>query len=200
MLMESKIVNAYFENCKFTDAATLVDELLALSRQEVCEIIVSQDQKEITTASIPQYSSFDDGTVNLIQFLRMAGNFGPSFVEVGKHYLDTGHQERAYIKYGENHAKLSELLGTTVIKNEDRRRIYLNELGLAIERRNAEEQHECFVRLSARVPIVQYALKKDIQSDKELERVFGNYLAASTALRRRRNTWYLISALRGEEQ
>ena len=56
-----------------------------------------------------------------------------------------------------------------------------------------------FIKLSARVPIVQYALKNNIESDKELENVLGDYLARSTALRRRRNTWYLVSAIRGEE-
>lgn len=197
--MESKVVAEYYMKGQYTDANALVEELLQLDRKDVCDIVVNLEQKVITTASIPQYSSFDDGTTNLIQFLRMAGNFGPSFVEVGKHYLETGHQERAYIKYGENHAKLSEILGTTIIKKEDRKRVYLNDLGIAIEHRSVEEQHECFIKLSARVPIVQYALKNNIESDKELENVLGNYLARSTALRRRRNTWYLVSAIRGEE-
>ena len=169
--MESKVVAEYYMTGQYTDANALVEELLQLDRKDVCDIVVNLEQKVITTASIPQYSSFDDGTTNLIQFLRMAGNFGPSFVEVGKHYLETGHQERAY----------------------------LNDLGIAIEHRSVEEQHECFIKLSARVPIVQYALKNNIESDKELENVLGDYLARSTALRRRRNTWYLVSAIRGEE-
>lgn len=116
--MESKVVAEYYMTGQYTDANALVEELLQLDRKDVCDIVVNLEQKVITTASIPQYSSFDDGTTNLIQFLRMAGNFGPSFVEVGKHYLETGHQERAYIKYGENHAKLSEILGTTIIKKK----------------------------------------------------------------------------------
>lgn len=104
--MESKVVAEYYMTGQYTDANALVEELLQLDRKDVCDIVVNLEQKVITTASIPQYSSFDDGTTNLIQFLRMAGNFGPSFVEVGKHYLETGHQERAYIKYGENQCQV----------------------------------------------------------------------------------------------
>ena len=189
----------FFITGTYTDAKELVGELCASSRETICSLVSRIEQKNITTSTIPQYSSFDDGTVNLIQFLRMAGNFGPSYLEVGRHYLENGHTERAYIKYGENHAKVSELLGTTTIKKEDRKRVYLNEIGYEIEKLSTDKQHECFIKLSGRIPIVQYAIKNDIVSDRDLEEVLGRFLSPSTALRRRRNTWYLISALRGDE-
>lgn len=197
--MVHPIIKEYYTNGICNDALKLVDELCICSRSDICKLISKLDQKKITTATIPQYSSFDNGTINMIRFLRMAGNFGPSFLEVGQHYLESGHQERAYIKYGENHSKLAEILGTTIIKKEDRKRVYLNELGYALEKRSLEEQHDCFIKLAGIVPIVQYAIINNIEDDRELEKVLCNYLSPSTALRRRRNTWYLISGLRGDE-
>ena len=69
--MESKVVAEYYMTGQYTDANALVEELLQLDRKDVCDIVVNLEQKVITTASIPQYSSFDDETTNLIQFLRM---------------------------------------------------------------------------------------------------------------------------------
>ena len=193
------LVDEFYRTGEYDDVASLVDRLIECSRSDICELIRREEQGQITTGTIPQYSSFEDGTTNLIKYLRMAGDFGPSFVEVGKHYLESGHQERAYIKYGENHSKLAQILGMVTIKKEDRKRVYLSEIGFELEKRNEDDQHECFIKLAGLIPIVQYAVKNNIEDDRTLEKVLNEYLSPTTALRRIRNTWYLVAAIRGEE-
>ena len=195
-VMVSSIVCEYYETDNYSSADKLIDSLLECSRDNICYLISGLKQKEIITYSIPQYSSFADGTINMIKYLRMAGDFGPSFLEVGQHYIESGSDERAYVKYGENHAKLAEILGVVEIRQENRKRVYLNELGKALEKRSKLEQEDCFVKLSARVPIVQYAIKHGISDSKALEEVMRMYLSESTAERRRRNTWDMIVKLR----
>ncbi len=195
----NEIIQIYFEFNICNDTSLFVTQLARCERKKVCDFMRELPQKEITSATIPQYSSFEDGTVNMIKYLRMAGNFGPSFVEVGQHYLESGHKRSAYIKYGENHAKLAELLGVADIRKQDMKRVFLNELGYELEKQPIIVQHDCFIKMAAAIPIVQYAIVEDIKDDRELERVLSDYLSPSTAIRRRRNTWYLISALRGEE-
>lgn len=201
-LMESgdKMINPlvckYYETGRYNNADELIDSLLECSKENICYLISGLDQREIVTYSIPQYSSFSDGTTNMIQYLRMAGDFGPTFLEVGQHYIASGSDERAYVKYGENHAKLAEILGVVDIRQENRKRVYLNELGKALEKRSKTEQEDCFVKLAGRVPIVQYAIKHGIPDAKALEEVMYKYLSKSTAERRRRNTWDMVVMLR----
>ena len=182
--MVNSIVCVYYETGKYNNADELIDSLLECSNENICYLISGLEQKEIVTYSIPQYSSFVDGTTNMIKYLRMAGDFGPSFLEVGQHYIDSGSDERAYVKYGENHAKLAEILGVVEIRQESRKRVYLNELGKSLE------------KLSGRVPIVQYAIKHGTPDAKALEEVMRMYLSKSTAERRRRNTWDMVVKLR----
>ena len=194
--MVNSIVCEYYETGKYNNADELIDSLLECSNENICYLISGLEQKEIVTYSIPQYSSFVDGTTNMIKYLRMAGDFGPSFLEVGQHYIDSGSDERAYVKYGENHAKLAEILGVVEIRQESRKRVYLNELGKSLEKRSEAEQEDCFVKLSGRVPIVQYAIKHGTPDAKALEEVMRMYLSKSTAERRRRNTWDMVIKLR----
>lgn len=194
--MVSSIVCEYYETGKYSNADELIDSLLECSRENICYLISGLEQREIVTYSIPQYSSFVDGTINMIRYLRKAGDFGPTFLEVGQHYIESGSDERAYVKYGENHAKLAEVLGVVEIKQENRKRVYLNALGRALEKRCEVEQNDCFVKLSGRVPIVQYAIKNGTPDAKALEEVLCLYLSKSTAERRRRNTWDMVVRLR----
>lgn len=194
--MVNAIVCKFYENNEYENADKLIDSLLECSKENICYLVSGLEQKEIVTYSIPQYSSFNDGTIEMIRYLRMSGNFGPSFLEIGQHYIESGSDKRAYVKYGENHAKLAEILGVVDIRKRDIKRVYLNDLGIALEKRSIEEQKDCFIKLSGRVPIVQYAIKQGLSDVKSLEMVMGQYLSESTVKRRRKNTWDMITMLR----
>ena len=173
--------------------------LLIVSMEELKIIMSTISQKPVTSSNIPQYSSFENGTYQMLKYLRMAGDFGPSFLEIGKHFSESGHKNGAYVKYGENHAKLAELLGLVKIKKTDRKRVFLSDLGREIERLDIEKQQDCYTKLASRIPIVQEAIKLGLSDAKELEKHLHNYLSPVTAVRRRKNTWSLIEKILGCE-
>lgn len=195
----NEILKRYFEDGTYDDANTLIDTLLYYSDEDIVENVVSTEEKAIEPYSIPQYSSYEDGTVNMIHYLRCIGDFGPSFVEIGKHYLGSDRNDVAYRKYGENHAKLAEVLGLAYIVNDGSKRVHLTEIGRELEKRDIEVQKSCIKKLAGQIPIVQKAIRDDFKSSKELESLMRNYLSESTVQRRRKNTWDLVCKLRGDE-
>lgn len=188
----------FLESGKYNHATSLVELLLTTSKEEICNYIKEMRVGNITPGNVPQYSSLADGTTEIIKYLRMSGNFGPSFEEVGRHFLKINHNVAAYTKYGENHSKLAGMLGVVDIYRGSRRKVYLNELGIEIEKRPIEEQEDCFDKLACRIPVVQYAIQNDIYDGNEIEMLLQQYLAETTAKRRRKNTLDLILRLRGE--
>ncbi len=194
--MTDELIN-YYINGNISSAYQIVKDLLSTDINDVCKCVSLIEQKEVNSHNIPQYSNYDKGTVEMLKYLRMAGDFGPSFTEIGEHFLESGHKPEAYIKYGENHSKLAELLGIVVIKKQDRKRVYLSEIGREIEKLDVNEQYDCFVKLSARIPIVQEAIKLGINNQTDLENHLKRYLSYTTAVRRRKNTWVLIEKLQG---
>ena len=188
----------FIEKKEYNSAEDLVGLLLEISKEDIRDYIRSMNIQDIAPKNVPQYSSISDGTIGMISYLRKSGNFGPDFDEVGKHFLGINHNEAAYKKYGENHSKLAELLGVVDIRNEGRRKVYLNDLGIEIEKLNVEEQEDCFDKLACRIPVVQYAIQNDIYDGNEVEILLQHYLAETTAKRRRKNTLDLILRLRGE--
>ena len=188
----------FIESRQYDNAEQLVNMLLAASKKEICEYLKKMHIKEIEPKNVPQYSSISAGTKDMLSYLRKAGNFGPSFVEVGKHFLGLNHNEAAYTKYGENHSKLAELLGVVDIRTQGRRKVYLNDLGIEIEKLSEEKQEDCFDKLAALIPVVQYAVQKDIYGGDDVEKLLMKYLSETTAKRRRKNTLDLIVRLRGE--
>ena len=60
--------------------------------------------------------------------------FGLTFNELGENLEGVGKKVGAYKKYGENNAKLSELLDLTTISHERPRRVFLTRLGKSFQR------------------------------------------------------------------
>lgn len=195
----TKILLVYMESGIITSEKQLVDELLHSTIEDIKQATLSIPQLIVTSHNIPQYSSFANGTSEMLKYLRMSGDYGPSFIEIGEHYLESGHKATAYIKYGENHAKLAELLGLVIIKRLDKKRTFLSDLGREIEKLRSEQQDNCFAKLALKIPIVQEAIRFNIASPKELEAHLVKYLSPITAIRRRKNTWLLIEKVRGYE-
>lgn len=195
-MVSNNVVEFILEN-KVLNIDLLLEELHACDTRDLCKIIYNADQSVIEPKNIPQYSSYEHGTIDMIDFLRKSGDYGPTFLEVGKHFLGVGRKSGAYVKYGENHSKLASLLGLVVIKKEIRQmRVYLSELGRALEKKDLEMQKDIIVKLAIQIPIIQFSIKKGYEDSYELLDCLEQYLSSKTAERRRNNTWFLYKSLK----
>ncbi len=195
----NELIESYYSQGRCIDSENFVRELLITDVAVIRDFVIDIPQQEISTYNIPQYSSYEDGTSGMISFLRMSGNYGPTYSEVGRHFLDPGHKDAAYVKYGENHSKLAESLGLVRIEKDKKRRVYLSDIGRNVEGLDIKDQNDCFTKLSMRIPIIQYAIKKNVVDYKAMELLLREYLSASTAIRRRKNTMDFLLMIEGKE-
>ncbi|MDO4486951.1 MAG: hypothetical protein Q4C46_10235 [Bacillota bacterium] len=191
-------IEEFFYTRKYNRINGLISELSDISRTDLIKLVCSYKQQIVKSSNIPQYSDFYHGTTELVNYLRKSGDFGPSFLEIGKHYSNKPKKRNTYEKYGENHAKLAESLGLVVIRKEIVKRTYLSDLGSVIETLPFNEQIVMLEKLCSFIPIVQYCLINDVQYKSEVGELLLGVMSESTAIRRTRNTWDLIQMTRGE--
>lgn len=198
--MSNKDIELFLQDGIYSNSAATIDELLQLSNAQVCNIIMNFDLKkiEIKKGDIPQFSNLMDGSINLIEYLRKAGNYGPTFEEIGRHYSLGSRKKDAYRKYGENHARLAEALKLVEIRKESKQRVYLSEMGALVERMKKRWQTMSIERLAASIPIVQYCIQNQIVEREEMIMLLENYLSPQTAIRRNRNMRDLIKVVQGD--
>lgn len=173
----------------------IINEMKNIKIEEIVEFIKNNDTNEINSANIPQFSCFENGTILLIERLRMAGNYGPTFRELGEQFLGQGRKKGAYVKYGENHAKLGQLYGLAYITKDRASRVYLSTLGRMVERTEINEQKELLSKFSFKIPIVQSCIKEDIRNTDKVTNLLMQYLSKKTALRRRSNVITILKML-----
>ena len=170
-----------------------ISELYNIPLYTLLKIIIDKSDPIITTDNIPQYSSYFDGTKEIINILRMAGDIGPSFKEVGVYLLGKGKSNAAYSKYGENHAKLAREYGLVYFFHSSSYKVYLTKLGKMVEQLDNTMQDDILIKLSLRIPIIQYCFNNSIFIPKHIEKVLNNYLSKSTAKRRKNNVFTIIN-------
>ena len=187
----SSIIKDFIEQKDINSYEQLIDALSSSSFSELRSIVVKCDELPITAANIPQYSNYDNATVNIISSLRKSGNFGPDFLEVGRHYLISNRSEWAYQKYGENHSKTAAELGLATIKKEDTQRVYLSRLGLLVEQKGLDIQKDLIFKLAIGIPIIQKFIKVNLQDKNQIIPIMLDYLSETTAKRRLNNCWCL---------
>lgn len=187
----SDIIKDFIEQKNINSYEQLISKLKDTSLSELKLIVKESDDMVITPANIPQYSNYDNATINLISYLRKSGNFGPDFAEVGRHYLISKRTDLAYKKYGENHSKTAVLLGLATLTKDSLYKVYLSRLGLLVEREPIEKQKELIQKLAIGIPIIQKSIKSNFKEKEQLVEVLKQYLSESTALRRLGNCWYL---------
>lgn len=173
----------------------ILNEMRNLTLEEIADFIKSENVNEINSMNIPQFSSFYNGTILLIERLRMAGNYGPTFMDLGEQFLGAGKKKGAYVKYGENHAKLAQLYDLTYIYKKDISRVYLSTLGRMVESLDINEQKELLPKLSFKIPIIQKCVKDDIKDVDMVTRLLMEYLSETTALRRKSNVLTILKIL-----
>ena len=147
---------------------------------------------------VPQFSSFDHGTIKLVNVLHWhAVNGGLGFAELGQLLLHLDRSDVALRKYGENHAKLGEMLGLVSISSTHPRIVCLAEQGARLRLADTAERATILGDAIASTVIITalrdlLRIQKGVRIQDYLEQ---NGLAKSTARRRAPNVRCLIRKL-----
>lgn len=190
------------ENIRSEIDINYCEKLLNIEVCAICKYISKYSNTVVVLPSnIPQYSDFIDGTINICNILEDAGNTGFRYNEIGEYLTHKGKQKIAYLKYGENHAKLAELLGLVKIQNNNKYKlIYLTQLGCQFNSYNEKMKIEILRRLSLKVPVVQKILS-DAQQTSVKVNDYLVCLAKSTQDRRLGNVFKIIELVhKGDNQ
>ncbi|MCX5677539.1 MAG: hypothetical protein NTY76_00300 [Candidatus Omnitrophica bacterium] len=143
---------------------------------------------------IPQFSNFDDGTVKVVEILYNENDRGLTFNELGWFLQRRLKKDGAHKKYGENHAKLANLLGFVKINNSRPRNVFLSAVGKELHLARNEQK-----KLIIKNQLLNMALIKDILSNYndvfDLSLYLKQTLSTKTAVRRMPNIKKLIRIL-----
>lgn len=140
----------------------------------------------ITAKMIPQFSDFNDGVYRVVEILEKEGDRGLTFDEIGW-FLQRQHKKKgAHKKYGENHTKLSELLGLIKIDNSTPMKSFLTDLGRTFYCADKKEKESMLREQLLNMAMVQDILKV-FNDSFDLKKYLMKYLSEKTAKRRRPN-------------
>ena len=149
----------------------------------------------ITPERIPQFSKFEHGAFKIAEILNDEGNIGLNFNELGRILEGPGKKEGAYKKYGENHAKLAELLDFVTITTDRPRKVYLTKLGKSFVDSDDKRQINILKTQIYRMGIIKDIMIKSIEKDFKLSNYLSNYLSITTVKRRKPNVVKLFRFL-----
>jgi len=159
----------------------------------------------ITPAEVPQFSKFEDGVYKVVDILVENGDIGFNFLELGKLLERKDKKDGAHIKYGENHAKLAELLDLVTITNspkETHRKAYLTRLGGYFHSSDDVTKTNIIKSQILNMDIVKDIIDKYNYENFNLDDYLNSILAETTTKRRKPNVKFLFKYLykNGEEE
>lgn len=162
---------------------------------QLIELTIKYNSEPITAANIPQFSQFHDGIHNILKVLRQAGDYGPTYNEVGKYLTERGKQDGAYKKYGENHSKLAALLDLTYLERNGTIQVYLTLLGKELEKLTVQQAEAIAAKLAIKIPVITEILKRAMVGRVAIVDVLKEYLSDTTARRRESNVRNIIKII-----
>lgn len=167
--------------------------------KDSCFYSVLHHNTELCASTIPQYSNFEDGTYNLLNLLDNNLGTGYTYLELGKLLQEPGKKIGAYTKYGENHAKLSVILGLAYIEKKDKsKRVFISDLGKKFNSLNKDEKSIFLKYQIYNIPVLKYIFNLSIKNNVNIIQFLQNIsnISFSTAKRRSSNIRDLFRRLR----
>lgn len=161
---------------KFLEDIPLVRYMETVSRMDV--------DNELKTAAIPCFSSFLHGAVRVSELLEFAPD-GLTYTDIGHQIMNSANQS-AQLKYGENHAKLAEMMSLVTIDYHKPAVVRATALGHYLTAVPWQKKADLLRKLLLRNQCVQLILWQAI-SGGVIYRNITNMLSESTAIRRRTN-------------
>lgn len=127
----------------------------------------------ITTADVPQFSSWDEGTDNICEVISKAGDRGFTHAEIGCLLFHDGkvRNKIACRKYGEGHAKLAKCLG---LLQEIDKTYFLSCVGYVWGTLNRILKDKLYTRFLLRFNLIQFLLQQTQNGGVEFKTVARN--------------------------
>lgn len=153
-------------------------------------------KEAIRPEDVFQFSSIEDATDKFCEKVKAIDNPGLTHLEVGKLLQDDGKERKAgaYVKYGENHAKLAKELGLAF---ELCNTYYLSGIGYIYSELSDEQKKLFLIRIIIRTRLITRLLQAS-QNGKVDLREFLYMLADSTYIRRRSNIRKIVDYVTSE--
>lgn len=173
-----------------------VKQLLEIDFDDFIQYIISNyNVHYLTSEDVLQYSDFTDATVNICKSLKMFGDNGYRFLEIGKILQNDGviRNDVAYRKYGENHSKTAENIG---LLQKIEYTYYLSCLGYVLEYLTDLELTDLINRLILRNRLVQRLIYRSVNNGESSYSFECGFLKEKTAIRRKSNIRKLVQKVK----
>lgn len=180
---------------------SLINKGEAKSKYKFAELKVETDDIKynslnISVNAIPQFSNFEVGCYEVVNTLFKYNNVGLTFSELGYYLQGPGKNDIAYKKYGENHAKLAELLDFVAITETRPRRVYLTLLGESYYKASSQRKLQILKTQVFRMEIVKDIIIRHTSQDFDLRNYLRMFLSEKTTTRRLPNVKKLFYFLK----
>lgn len=170
--------------------------LLEKSVSEIIDEIINEEKytSTVNASNVPQFSSYFkvNEIINLLVILTEDNEY-LNYTELGKYLLKKNKKDAAYTKYGENHGKLCNELQISYIEN---RKLIATPLAFYLFKLNEEKRKNILIKLSLKIPIIQYILIKAKSNKISILEELSTILSESTARRRASNIIFIIKELK----
>lgn len=152
----------------------------------------------IETGDVIQFSNIEDATINFCQKINAINNPGLRFLEVGRILQNDGIERKvgAYVKYGENHAKMAQTLGLAF---ELCNIYYLSGIGYIYINLSDDDRNKLLTRMILRSKLFTRMMQASSNGKVNL-REFLYMLSDSTYVRRRSNIKKMLEYLVQSEE
>ena len=151
------------------------------------------DEVILSSKDAIQFSSFVNTNKNILLKIKMKGDKGFQFKDIGKFLLDDNipRKDGAYTKYGENHAKTAEYFGLLYnLKNT----YFLSCIGYVYNNLTEDDQTKLLTRLILRTNFLIKIVLILQKNNCNMREIFS-MLSDSTYYRRKSNIKFIIKYL-----
>lgn len=178
-----------------------INTIKNLSSSDIERLLDSLDYSnlELNSHDIPQFSNFDNSSINLINILSNIET-PLKFNDIGLLLTEGSKKDAAYKKYGENQSKTAELLELVSISSKVPKIVSLTSLGenLLLTEKSTFEKIIFFQILKCNLIKHLISLCKTYD-EVNVKKICLNVLSEKTYVRRRSNIKFLVNILKSQE-
>ena len=165
-------------------AEEMLSEINKTSFCDFMEDVFTSPDKVVDAKNIPQISNLRIGTTEILKMLKNHNDYGMTFADIGRSFLEGDRKEDAYIKFGENHAKLAKELDLLYFVRQGHIYVYISDFGYALMEYTEENQKELLAKQMFIIPTIRYIIKQASKNHVNVVEILNQYVSKATAIRR----------------